>query len=78
MKKKKLPLLNSEEMKNTVASIDYEKPGVHVIGGAPGGCTDGDGNLGSLGCSIGYDNMGEGGCVDGFQNEGAPFPDPKP
>ena len=77
MKRKKFPQLSLEELKNTMARSDYEKPGVHAIGGGlvPGGCVDGDSNAGPDGCVDGNSNSGSGGCVSGNSNGGAPAGD---
>jgi hypothetical protein len=88
MKKKKLSQLSLEELKNTVVRIDYEKPGVHAVGGVavPGGCLDGKENSASEGCSSGKSNSGSCGCwhgdsntggigcIDGSSNSGTPTP----
>ena len=70
MKKKNFPTLNSEELKNTTASLDYEKPSARVIGGVavPGGCGVGDYNTASEGCYSGDFNTGIGGCMNGNSN----------
>jgi hypothetical protein len=73
MKEKKISQLSLEELKNTTARIDYEKPGVHAVGGVavPGGCFDGNDNSGPDGCGPGKSNSGGDGCVDGESNTGA-------
>ena len=74
MKKKKFPQLSLEELKNVGVSIDYEKPGVRVIGGDAEGwcCANGYANEGFEGCLYGDGNTGYGGCINGNSNGGAP------
>ena len=58
------------ELKKTLGSIEYIKPSVHVVGGAPWGCIEGFMNDGPEGCALGSMNSGSAGCLPGDSNTG--------
>ncbi len=82
------PKKKIEDLKKILNQLEYKKPGLHIIGGVPGGCStgegnsgpagcyDGEGNSAAIGCIDGDVNFGVGGCSNGFSNAGTPPPQP--